>query len=299
MRFWIRITLTFALALVVGAQEPADPDAWKTATALPGIDFLDLSPAQQRTALKLLRDQDCSCQCGMKVAECRIKDPNCYYSKALAKIVIDGMRAGKPVEEIKKLLAAGPVYKRPKLLEDPVKIETAGAPALGPADAKITVVEFSDFECPYCAKAVENMRTIQAAYPGKIRLIYKQFPLAMHPHAQLAATASLAAQSQGKFWEMHNELFAHARQLNRQNILVWAKAIGLDMDKFAADLDSGKFAKTIERDTSDGEAAGVMGTPAFFINGKLFNGPMELAVVKPILDAELKGPPAAQATGTK
>jgi protein-disulfide isomerase len=145
---------------------------------------------------------------------------------------------------------------------------------------------------------MENVRTIMAAYPGKIKLVYKQFPLSMHPHAQLAATASLAAQSQGKFWEMHNELFAHSRQLNRQNILVWAKAIGLDMDKFTADLDSGKFAKTIEKDASDGEAAGVMGTPAFFINGKLFNGPMELPAVKPILDAELKGT-AAQTAATK
>jgi protein-disulfide isomerase len=294
----MRILLTLALAFVVSAQQPADPDAWKTASALPSVDFLDLTPAQQRTVLKMLRDQDCSCQCGMKVAECRIKDPNCYYSKALAKIAIDGMRAGKPVDEIKKLLAAGPVYKRPKLLEDPVQIATAGAPVQGPADAKITVVEFSDFECPYCVKAMENVRTIMAAYPGKIKLVYKQFPLSMHPHAQLAATASLAAQSQGKFWEMHNELFAHSRQLNRQNILVWAKAIGLDMDKFTADLDSGKFAKTIEKDASDGEAAGVMGTPAFFINGKLFNGPMELPAVKPILDAELKGT-AAQTAATK
>ena len=299
MRFLTRVILFLVVALAVRGQEAAPPDAWQTAEALPGVDFLDLSAAQRTAVLKVLREQDCSCQCGMKVAECRMKDPDCYYSKTLAKIAIDGMRTGKSMDEIKKLLAAGPIYKRPKLLEDPVEIATAGAPVRGPADARLTLVEFSDFECPYCSKAVQDVRVIMKAYPGKIRLIYKQFPLSMHPHAQLAATASLAAQAQGKFWEMHDELFAHSRQLNRQNILVWAKQIGLDVDKFSSDLDSAKFAKTIQRDVSDGEAAGVMGTPAFFINGKHYNGPLELAAVKPILDAELKGAPAVQTSAAQ
>ena len=160
----------------------------------------------------------------------------------------------------------------------------------------MTIVEFADFQCPYCRRMVPVLRQLLEKYPRDLRLVYRQLPLTeLHPDALHAAEASLCAGEQGKFWEMHNELFAHARQLNRANILVWAKAIGLDMDKFTADLDSKKFAKTIEKDTSDGEAAGVMGTPAFFINGKLFNAPMELAVVKPILDAELKGAPVQSA----
>jgi protein-disulfide isomerase len=109
----------------------------------------------------------------------------------------------------------------------------------------------------------------------------------------------LAAKDQGKFWEMHNIMFANFRKLSRENMLIWAKEIGLDVDKFQADLDSGKYKKNIDKDLADGEQAGVYGTPAFFINGKLYNGPIELAGLKPILDAELKGGAKAQATAKK
>ena len=282
MRFWIRISTVLCFALAALAQSE-----WQTSETLPGTDLSTLSPKQKQVVLKLLREHDCSCQCGMKVAECRFKDTNCYYSNALAKIAIEAVKAGKSVEDVKKALAAGPALKPPKLLEDPVVIPTAGAPATGPADAKITLVEFSDFECPYCSKAIADVKDIMAAYPGKIRLIYKQFPLSMHPHAQFAAVASLAARDQGKFWEMHDKLFANFRQLNRQNILLWANQIGLNMDKFVADLDSGKYGPAIQKDIKDGEVAGVYGTPAFFINGMHYNGPIELRAVKPILDAEL------------
>jgi protein-disulfide isomerase len=129
-----------------------------------------------------------------------------------------------------------------------------------------------------------------AAYPKDVKLIYKQFPLPMHPHAPLAAEASLAANEQGKFWEMHDLMFANFRKLSRENMLEWAKQIGLDVDKFKADLDSGKFRAKVKKDEADGEAAGVYGTPAFFIDGKLYNGPMTMDAVKPILEAELKGP---------
>ena len=284
MRFWIRILPVLLLAVAAPAQPPAD---WQTADSLPGTDLSSLSASQKQKVLKLLRDHDCSCQCGMKVAECRFKDTNCYYSNALAKIAIEAVKAGKSADDIQKALAAGPALKPPKLLEDPVSIPTAGAPVTGPADAKITLVEFSDFECPYCSKAIADVHAIMAAYPGKIRLIYKQFPLSMHPHAELAAAASLAARDQGKFWEMHDKLFANYRQLNRQNILLWANQIGLNMEKFVADLDSGKYTSTIKKDTKDGEVAGVYGTPSFFINGQHYNGPLELRAVKPILDAEL------------
>jgi len=165
----------------------------------------------------------------------------------------------------------------------------AGAPTLGPSDARITIVEFSDFECPYCAIAVKQVKTLMAAYPKDIRLIYKQFPLSMHPHAEMAAEAALAANEQGKFWEMHDVLFTNFRKLSYENMLVWAQQIGLDVNRFKAALDSGRLLPVVKKDTSDGDAAGVYGTPAFFINGKLYNGPMTMDEVKPILEAELKG----------
>jgi protein-disulfide isomerase len=288
-------TLFLSLLLIssIPAQPPQpQPDAnWEHAPALPGVDFLDLSAAQKQTVLKLIREQDCSCQCGMKIAECRFKDPACYYSTSLAKIAIDNMRQGKSIAEIRVALAAGPKYKRPKLLEDPVTVPVDGSPALGAKEAKIVLIEFSDFECPYCSKAASDVKSIMNAYPGNVRLIYKQFPLSMHSHAKLAAIASLAAADQGKFWQMHDMLFANFRKLSRENILAWAKNIGLDMNRFNSDLASSKYDATIAKDMEDGQAAGVYGTPAFFINGKLYNGPMDFKQVKPILDAEISGTP--------
>jgi len=271
------------------APETSSPDAWKTSETLGNVDLSGLTPVQKKAVLKILREQDCSCQCGMKAAECIMKDTNCSYSRALAKIAIEGVKDGKSLMEISKAMDASPKAHRPKLLEDPIKIPVAGAPVKGPEDARITLVEFSDFECPYCAAAVREVDSIMAAYPKDVKLIYKQFPLSMHPHAEFAAEASLAAREQGKFWEMYELLFKNSRTLTLNGIFAMAKELGLDMDKFKADLDSAKFKKEVEKDIADGEAANVYGTPAFYINGKQYNGPVTLAALKPIFAAELKG----------
>jgi len=291
MRLRIAVLCSF-LAVALGAQTPApatSPDAWKTSETLGNVDLSELTPVQKKAVLKLMREEDCSCQCGMKAAECIQKDPNCSYSRALAKIAIQGVKDGKPLMEISKLMDASPKAHRPKLLEDPVTIPVAGAPVKGPADARITLVEFSDFECPFCSAAVRRVDAIMAAYPKDVKLIYKQFPLSMHPHAELAAEASLAAREQGKFWEMYELLFKNYRQLSHESILGMAKELGLDMDKFQAELDSGKYKKEVDKDIADGEMANVYGTPAFYINGKQYNGEVTLAAVKPIFAKELKG----------
>jgi protein-disulfide isomerase len=294
MRLRIAV-LCFLAAITLAAQTPSaatapsPADAWKTSETLGNVDLSGLTAVQKRAVLKIVREQDCSCQCGMKTAECIMKDQNCSYSRALAKIAIQGVKDGKTLIEISKLMDASPKAHRPKLLEAPVTIAVDGAPVRGPADARITLVEFSDFECPFCSAAVKQVDIVMAAYPNDIKLIYKQFPLSMHPHAELSAEASLAAREQGKFWEMYEVLFKNFRQLSRANILAWAKELGLNVDKFKADLDSGKYKKEVEKDLADGEAAGVYGTPAFYINGKQYNGEVSLAALKPILAAELKG----------
>jgi protein-disulfide isomerase len=287
----------FTVALATGAlvaqtpahaTAPSTDDAWKTSQTLGNIDLSGLTPVQKKAVLKVLREEDCTCQCGMKAAECIMKDPNCSYSRTLAKIAIDGVKDGKSLMEISKLMDASPKAHRPKLLEAPVTIPVDGAPVRGPANARITLVEFSDFECPFCSAAVKQVDLVMAAYPKDVKLIYKQFPLSMHPHAELAAEASLAAGAQGKFWEMYDVLFKNFQRLSRGNILAMAKDIGLDVDKFKADLESGKFKKDVEKDTADGETAGVYGTPSFYINGKQYNGEVSLAALKPIFAAELK-----------
>jgi protein-disulfide isomerase len=273
----------------VPAQTPKAADSWKTSETLGDVDLSSLTAVQKKAVLKLVREQDCSCQCGMKTAECIMKDSNCSYSRALAKVAIQGVKDGKSLIEISKLMDASPKAHRPKILEAPVAIPVAGSPVRGPADARITLVEFSDFECPFCSAAVKQVDVVMAAYPKDVKLIYKQFPLSMHPHAQFAAEASLAAGEQGKFWEMYDLLFKNFQRLSRENVMLWAKQLGLDVDKFKADIDSRKFKPVVDKDLADGEAAGVYGTPAFYINGKQYNGEVSLAALKPILAAELKG----------
>ena len=268
----------------------AQPD-WKTVENLPGVDFSGMSPVKTRALLRLLRSHDCACGCGMKVAECRVKDSQCSWSKGLAAAMADAIRAGKDENEALAAAQASKWAKGPepaKLLEDPVTIPTAGSPVRGPADAVLPLVEFSDFQCPYCLLAVAKLNAVLDAYPGKIQLIFKQFPLDMHSQAALAAAAAIAAHRQGKFWPMHDGLFAQRRELSRPSILAVARTAGLDMQRFEADLDSAETKKTIARDMEDGERAGVEGTPSVFINGRKYNGSLELPALRTVIDAELK-----------
>lgn len=284
-----------ATLCVIAGSLAAQAPSWQTATTLPDIDLTGLTAAQKDGALKTMRDTGCTCGCGMKVAQCRVEDPPCTYSKGLAALIIKGFKDGKNEGEVKKIVASSALGRprpAPKVLDDAVEIPTSGAPATGPAAARVLLVEFSDFECPFCAQAASELHHVLAAYPRDVRLVYKQFPLSMHPHAGLAALASLAAQEQGKFWEMHDQMFAHYRQLSRENLVAWAQQLGMDVDKFNAALDSPKNKAVVKKDTQDGELAGVNGTPSIYVNGKHLNASISLAALKPILEEELKHPVA-------
>jgi protein-disulfide isomerase len=264
-----------AACCVLGAALLLAQTDWRTVIQLPGVDFSGLSPVKIRALLRLLRNHDCVCGCDMKVAECRVKDPNCSWSKGLAAAMADALRAGKDengaIEAANKSKwAHGP--QPAKLLEDPVTIPTAGSPVRGPEGAALTLVEFSDFQCPYCLLAVARLNAVMDAYPGKIKLIFKQFPLDMHSQAGIAAAAAIAAHRQGKFWPMHDALFARRGELSRSVILAVARAVGLDMQRFAADLDSAETKAAVTRDMEDGDRAGVEGTPSIFIDGRKYNG---------------------------
>ncbi len=268
----------------------AQPD-WRTMVDLPAVDFSGLSPVKTRALLRLLRNHGCPCGCGMKVAECRVKDPGCSWSKGLAAAMGDAIRAGKDENEALEAAKASKWARGPqphKLLDEPVTIPTAGAPVRGPAGAVLTLVEFSDFQCPYCSIAVAKLNALLEAYPGKIKLIFKQFPLDMHSQAAVAAAAAIAAHRQGKFWPMHDALFAHRRELSRPLILALARTAGLDMKRFAVDLDSAETKTTVARDVDDGDRAGVEGTPSVFINGRKYNGDLDLPAIRSVIDEELK-----------
>jgi protein-disulfide isomerase len=290
-RFSVKARLT-ALALLAGAILFAQQE-WQTMTNLPSVDLNGLTPARQASALKALREQACPCGCDMKVAECRVKDPGCTYSKGMSGVLVDSLKAGKSTPEALKAAVASKYGHIPqhKLLDDPVLIPVANAPSIGPANARITLVEFSDFQCPYCVKAVGQLKTVMKAYPNDIKLIFKQFPLDSHSQAAGAALAAMAAHRQGKFWEMHDALFAHREDLSRNALPGIAGAAGLDMRRFNADLNSAEIKNQVLRDISDGEKAGVDATPTIFIDGRRYNGSLALDSLRPVLDAELKTPP--------
>jgi protein-disulfide isomerase len=178
-----------------------------------------------------------------------------------------------------------PAYLPPKVQVD------ARGPTKGPKDAPITIVEFSDFQCPYCVRAEKTVTELLAAYPGKIRLVYRDFPLPIHPLAPKAAEASQCAEDQGKYWEMHDKLFSVDGKLEVDSLKKYARDISLDGDKFDKCLDSGDKAKVVAEHHKAGEGLGVTGTPAFFVNGRQITGAQPLDEFKKLVDAEL-GPVA-------
>jgi protein-disulfide isomerase len=147
-----------------------------------------------------------------------------------------------------------------------------GSPVRGPANAAVTIVEFSDFQCSYCARASGTVARVLAQYPGKVRWVFKHYPLEFHADAPLAHRATLAAHQQGKFWELHDAIFANQRALKRDDLLKHAATLGLDVARFTADLDGDRFKPILARDMAEGTKVGVDGTPTFFIEGQRLVG---------------------------
>jgi len=172
-----------------------------------------------------------------------------------------------------------------------VEVSADDDPVKGDKNAPVEIIEFSDFQCPFCGRFYEQtLPDIEKNYikTGKVKLVYRDFPLSsIHPYAQKAAEAAECADDQGKFWEMHDKIFENQRAIGITDLKGYAKDLGLDTGKFNDCLDSGKFAAEVQKDTSDGRAAGVTGTPAFFINGKKIVGAQPYENFKAIIDAEL------------
>lgn len=159
------------------------------------------------------------------------------------------------------------------------------SPAKGDGNAPVTITVFSDFQCPYCSRLVAFVDEVLAKNPGKVRVVFKQFPLRMHNFALPAALASLAAREQGKFWEMHDRLFANFNQLSDEKLRALAQELGLDMARFDRDRNGQQLRDEVVRDQGLGQQAGVQGTPTVFINGKLLRE-RSLPGVQALIDRE-------------
>jgi len=144
-------------------------------------------------------------------------------------------------------------------------------------DANIVLVEYGDYECPYCGAAYPVVKELQRRLAGQLRFAFRNFPLATaHPHAESAADAAETAGGQGVFWEMHDVLYEHQEALEHENLLEYASALGVDLRRFTRDMTEHVYAPRVREDFSSGVRSGVNGTPSFFINGVPYNGPYDL-----------------------
>ena len=177
----------------------------------------------------------------------------------------------------------------------PQDLQLTGAPVRGAQSAPITIVEFSDFQCPFCARALPIVKQVLDAYPGQVRWIFKNYPLDFHTASPLAHRAAIAAHQQGKFWEMHDLLFGNQHALGREDLLRYARQLNLDMERFQADLDNDQSAKALESDRREAEQLGVSGTPTFFVQGEMLVGAQSVDAFSKMIDPML--PASARVQG--
>jgi protein-disulfide isomerase len=194
----------------------------------------------------------------------------------------------KQYDKILADLKSKEAKNKPLAPELQAKLTTGTVPSFGPADAKVTVVAFSDFQCPYCSKAADVFTQLKKEYAGKsVRVLFHQFPLSFHKDAHLAAQAAMEAQAQGKFWEYHDLLFKNQRALQREHLEKYASQLGLNLGALRAALDSGKYKAAVDADMKLGEEVSVSGTPTVFINGERAANPSAFDAVKQSIDAKL------------
>jgi protein-disulfide isomerase len=290
----------------ITATQTAVPPDWLTDKDMGASDlFLGLTPPQRYLALKVLNTKPCDCGCPHgTIAKCKVDDPACPYAPTEVEIAVREARAGKSFDEIYAAVQHPGVAKgmpgMPGMGGAPNTMPQSAPPTVGhkmpladwtpirgPKTAKVTVVEFSDFQCPFCSRVEPVLQQIAQTYGDDVRLAWRHEPLPFHEHAIEAAEASMAADAQGKFWPMHDKMFANQQALDRASLDRYAQDLGLDMTKYKAAMDGHTFLEKIQDDAKVGAAAGATGTPAFFINGQYIFGSQPFGALKAIIDAEL------------
>jgi len=198
--------------------------------------------------------------------------------KEYLRMLLLSERRNAPIQRLVDSLKK--VYDVQILLGQPLasgaEFDLADSPRLGRDDAVLTVVVFTDFECPYCATVSKYLQGVQRSYSDRIRLVVKNFPLVTHPDAALAAEASLCANEQGKYWPYHDVLYANQGHLDRESLVSYAEKAGIDVPRFRQSLESGKYRGLVERDLREGEKIGVSATPTIFLNGRPLLGDLTI-----------------------
>lgn len=189
--------------------------------------------------------------------------------------IVDLLRGERHKAAEKKLVERLRTDRKVVVSYEPFRLQfnNEKAPTLGRKDAPVTLVEFSDFQCPYCQAAAPTIKQVEQKFGDKVQIVYRQFPLtSIHPFAFKAAEASLCANEQGKFWQMHDQMFQDQKKLSVSDLKATARQLGLDGKKFDNCLDSGRYVEQVQNDQKEGQRIGINGTPAMFINGTIVEG---------------------------
>jgi protein-disulfide isomerase len=296
------VALTSGGGDVLASPSPQAGGTGKTEyrEGLAGVDFSGLDAAGKERSLDLMNALGCDCGCGMTIAQCRVEDQTCGRSPVLANQIIDGIKAGKSDEEIVSALspaaktAAAPT-PRPATASGPAtpapaaEFDLEGVVSRGNEEATVTLVEFADYQCPYCVRAVPVVEQLLQKYPDDLRYVFKQLPLtSIHRFAEPAARASLAAARQDKFWDMHDLLFENSRALDDASLKSYAEQLGLDVATFENDMNDPALSQAVQKDVAEASRLGVRGTPTFFING--YRVPAwDINTMSRLIDSVLRG----------
>jgi protein-disulfide isomerase len=288
-RRWARISRAAVVLLAVtggtsvacGGADRVDASSPAAEIDVPGIDTHDFTPREKHEFSRFVSELAAPCSSvAVPIATCVAEKRPCAGCMPAAQAIAKAVREGMTREQVEEL------YNERFNAASARTIPLEGSPSRGPEGAPVVVVEFADFECPFCQKIAPELDTMWEARKDKVRFVYKFLPLTMHPHGEVAARAAIAAQMQGKFWEMHEKLFANGKHLEDPDLEGYARAIGLDLARFRADMDSPAVKARIEEDRKLSDSLGVKGTPTLFIDGREYDSKVDL---NEWIDGELAG----------
>ncbi len=263
--FLLNLNVTTCRSPGEGAGPQASANETATDVNLASVDTSDLTSREKRQWSAHVSELLAPCpNQPVSLAQCVSEKRDCKACEPAAEYLVEQVRRGLTKSQVELAFRA-------RFAPDQVKkIDIEGSPSKGPTDAPVTIVEWADFECPACKAAKPALEALMKAHPSAIRLVFKHYPLSIHPNAEKAARAAVAAQKQGEFWKLHSALFSAEPPLTPQKIEQLAKAAGLDMKQFKADWESEAVADLVAKDRKLGNKVDLSGTPTLFINGRRF-----------------------------
>jgi protein-disulfide isomerase len=268
------MTLRSALLVLLvacGGAAPSPSTATQQDVDLPGVDTSQFTPRERHELSAFVRELAAPCKdVAVPIGQCIIEKRPCVACLPAARAIAKAVREGMSHEQVTD------IYKQRFDVTSSKNISLAGSPSRGPEDARVVIVEFADFECPFCQKIAPELDEVWEKRKDKVRFVYKFMPLAMHPHSDIAARAAVAADMQGKFWEMDKLLFAGGQHLEQSDLESYAASLGLDVPRFRADMLSPAAKARIDADRKVADDLQVKGTPTIFIDGREYDSKVDI-----------------------